>query len=192
MKQAPGALRPDCDCDGAIDSPAVICECLPEECNGLDDECDCPGDTNGDSVPCGPGDDGVDEEPLPGTGLPRGTCSPPFAHRLERSAENEDPGAATTGGDRRRLFFLVRQSCVQYTIGMPVHLNITLDEDLYRRLKASTRPKKLSAFIGDAIKARLGPARDELDQAYRTASRERWRGRLAGEWAATDTEAWPE
>lgn len=73
-----------------------------------------------------------------------------------------------------------------------VHLNITLDRDLYRRLKASTRPKKLSAFIAEALKAKLGPAPGELEQAYRAASRERWRGRLADEWAGTETEAWPE
>lgn len=73
-----------------------------------------------------------------------------------------------------------------------VHLNITLDEDLYRRLKARTAPKKLSAFIADALNARMGPGRDELDDAYRAASREPWRKRLADEWAVTETEAWPE
>jgi len=37
--------------------------CVPEEevCNGHDDDCDCPGDTNEDEVTCGPGDEGVDE-----------------------------------------------------------------------------------------------------------------------------------
>ena len=74
---------------------------------------------------------------------------------------------------------------------MPVHLNITLDEDLYRRLKARTPPKKLSAFIAGALMAKLAPTHDELAVAYREASRERWRGRLAEEWAATETEAWP-
>jgi hypothetical protein len=39
-----------------------------ESCNGTDDNCNCPGDTNGDSVVCGPGDVGVDEAfPLVGT-----------------------------------------------------------------------------------------------------------------------------
>jgi hypothetical protein len=73
-----------------------------------------------------------------------------------------------------------------------VHINITLDEDLYRRLKARVAPKKLSAFIACALEARMGPGRDELDEAYRVASREPWRKRLADEWAATETEAWPE
>lgn len=73
-----------------------------------------------------------------------------------------------------------------------VHLNITLDESLYRRLKARAAPKRLSAFIADALKAKMGPARDELDAAYRAASCEPWRRRLADEWRATETEAWPE
>ena len=73
-----------------------------------------------------------------------------------------------------------------------VDLNITLDEDLYRRLKARTAPKKLSAFIADALNARMGQSRNELDDAYRAASREPWRKRLADEWAVAETEAWPE
>ncbi|MFH1438626.1 MAG: hypothetical protein ABIJ56_23155, partial [Pseudomonadota bacterium] len=34
---------------------------LIETCNEIDDDCDCPGDTDGDTVVCDPGDDGVDE-----------------------------------------------------------------------------------------------------------------------------------
>lgn len=38
-------------------------ECVPSEevCDGHDNDCDCTGDTNGDTIPCGPGDEGVDE-----------------------------------------------------------------------------------------------------------------------------------
>lgn len=38
-------------------------DCLPVEevCDGLDNDCDCPGDTDGDGRFCGPGDEGVDE-----------------------------------------------------------------------------------------------------------------------------------
>ena len=32
----------------------------PED--GIDNDGDCPGDTNGDGIPCGPGDEGVDED----------------------------------------------------------------------------------------------------------------------------------
>jgi hypothetical protein len=73
-----------------------------------------------------------------------------------------------------------------------VHLNITLDEELYRRLKAQTPPKRMSAFIADALRAKLRPGPEELEAAYRAAAREPWRRRLEEEWAATETEAWPE
>jgi hypothetical protein len=79
--------------------------------------------------------------------------------------------------------------CIQYRM---VHLNITLDEELYERLKAKAPPKKLSAFIADALRARLGPDEEELARAYRDAAKEHWRRSLADEWAATETEAWPE
>jgi hypothetical protein len=75
---------------------------------------------------------------------------------------------------------------------MPVHLNITLDEDLVRRLKAKAPPKRISAFIASALAAKLGPSEDELAQGYRAASREAWRKNLTDEWAATEVEAWPE
>jgi hypothetical protein len=55
-----------------------------------------------------------------------------------------------------------------------VHLNITLDEELYHRLKAKAPPNKLSAFIADALRARLGPDVEELARAYRDAAKEPW------------------
>lgn len=74
---------------------------------------------------------------------------------------------------------------------MPVRLNITMNEDLYRRLKRELPPKRISAFINDAVRARLSPDRKTLDAAYRNARRERWRRELADDWAATETEGWP-
>ena len=75
---------------------------------------------------------------------------------------------------------------------MPVRLNITMDEDVYRRLKRELPPKKISAFIEDAVRARLYPARSVLDAAYKAACREGWRARLSSEWAVTETDGWPE
>lgn len=73
-----------------------------------------------------------------------------------------------------------------------VRLNITMEEGLYRRLKTELPPKGISAFIGEAVKARLRPDRRALDAAYRAARREVWRRGLAEDWAATETEAWPD
>ena len=73
-----------------------------------------------------------------------------------------------------------------------VHLNITLDEELYERLKAKAPAKKMSAFIAEAMRARLGPDAEELAQAYRDAAKEPWRRSLSEEWSVTEVEGWPE
>jgi hypothetical protein len=75
---------------------------------------------------------------------------------------------------------------------MPVRLNITMDEGVYRRLKRELPPKKISAFIEDAVRARLYPDRTALDAAYEAARKEKWRAVLSSEWAVTETERWPE
>ena len=75
---------------------------------------------------------------------------------------------------------------------MTVRLNITMDDVVYERLKKEVRPKGLSAFINEAVRAKLRPDPQTLDAAYKAASKERWRGRLAADWSGTDTERWPE
>ena len=74
---------------------------------------------------------------------------------------------------------------------MPVRLNITMDEELYKRLKKELPPKRISSFIEAAVRARIHPDRVTLDAAYKAAARESWRGRIASEWSATETEDWP-
>ena len=75
---------------------------------------------------------------------------------------------------------------------MAVRLNITMDEAVYERLKKEVRPKRISAFINEAVRAKLRPDRQALDEAYKAASKDRWRGRLTDDWSRTDTEGWPE
>lgn len=75
---------------------------------------------------------------------------------------------------------------------MPVRLNITMDEKLYRRLKKELPAKRISSFIEAAVRARIHPDRATLDAAYRAAAREPWRRWLASDWAKTETEGWPE
>jgi hypothetical protein len=74
---------------------------------------------------------------------------------------------------------------------MTVRLNITMDADLYRRLKTELPPKRISAFINDAVRARLTPPKGELDAAYKSARLESWRRDLKDDWAGTDIEGWP-
>lgn len=74
---------------------------------------------------------------------------------------------------------------------MTVRLNITMEEETYARLKRKVPPKKLSAFIAEAVRSRLGHDRKTLDAAYRAARKEPWRKTLADEWSRTETEGWP-
>jgi hypothetical protein len=74
---------------------------------------------------------------------------------------------------------------------MPIRLNITIDEDVPERLKRELPAKGMSRFINDAIRARFRPSREALDNAYRTAARERWRKAEARDWGVTETEDWP-
>lgn len=75
---------------------------------------------------------------------------------------------------------------------MAVRLNITMDEEVYERLKKEVPPKKLSTFINAAVRAKLYPDKPTLDAAYRAARKERWRKTLSDEWAVTETEGWPD
>ena len=75
---------------------------------------------------------------------------------------------------------------------MTVRLNITMDEDLYRRLKRELPAKGISAFINQAVRVRLYPDRPALNAAYRAARKEPWRAEVAEDWRPTETEKWPE
>jgi hypothetical protein len=50
--------------------------------------------------------------------------------------------------------------------------------------------KKLSAFISEAVRAKLYPAAKTLEAAYRAASKEQWRTSLVEDWKHLDDEGW--
>jgi len=75
---------------------------------------------------------------------------------------------------------------------MAIRLNITMDDDIYARLKKEVPPKKLSAFISSAVRAKLHPDTKSLDAAYRAARKEQWRNQLEDDWKSTEHEGWPE
>jgi len=53
----------DCNDDEALVHPASgEVEAALEQCNGVDDNCNCSDDSNGDGTVCGPGDNNVDED----------------------------------------------------------------------------------------------------------------------------------
>ena len=84
-----------------------------------------------------------------------------------------------------------------YTVQHPkeaivaVRLNITMDADLYQRLKRELPAKRISRFINDAVRAHLHPDRATLDAAYKSARQEAWRKELAEDWDVTEVEGWP-
>jgi hypothetical protein len=65
-------------------------------------------------------------------------------------------------------------------LSMAIRLDITIDEDVYQRLKRELPAKGISRFINDAIRARFRPSRGALDNAYRTAARRRAEARDGG------------
>lgn len=81
---------------------------------------------------------------------------------------------------------------VNTVLSMPVRLNITIDEDVHERLKRELPAKGISRFINDAVRARLRPSREVLDEAYKAAARESWRISEESDWETTDTERWPD
>lgn len=73
---------------------------------------------------------------------------------------------------------------------MLVRLNITMDADLYERLKRELPAKRISRFINDAVRA---PPPRSADARCRdkAARKEAWRRELAEDWGTTGTESWP-
>ena len=70
----------------------------------------------------------------------------------------------------------------QLLIAKSVRVNMTMDDDVYERLKKEVPPPKLSAFISEAVRAKLHSAVKPLKAAYWAASKEQWRTSLADDW----------
>jgi predicted CopG family antitoxin len=118
--------------------------------------------------------------------------------------DDDDPrwgiaGTAAEGGDGECLVCLVRKPypvCNTALISlrevaMSVRLNITMDDDVYARLKKEVPSKKLSAFITGAVRAKLYLDAKALDVAYQAASKEQWRKSLDENWKHIDAEGCP-
>ena len=123
-----------------------------------------------------------------------------FFRRTREQVGGERPVGQDLIPDLRAENFIPRQfieSCIQYSIdlvrevAMSVRLNITMDDDVYARLKKEVPLKKLSAFISGAVRAKLHPDVRALNVAYKAASKERWRSGLAEDWKHVDAEGWP-
>ena len=56
---------------------------------------------------------------------------------------------------------------------MSLRLNITIDEDIHRRLREELPAKGISRFINEAVRARVRPGRDGHDAFFKYRSRNR-------------------
>jgi predicted CopG family antitoxin len=71
-------------------------------------------------------------------------------------------------------------------VAMPVRLNITMDDHVYARLKKKVPTQDLSAFITEAVQAKLRQDARTLNAAYQAASKEQWRVGVAEDWKYVD------
>lgn len=71
-------------------------------------------------------------------------------------------------------------------VAMSARLIITMDDDLYARLKKKVPSQKLSAFITEAVRARLRTDTRTLNAAYQAASKEQWRAGVVEDWKYID------
>jgi len=71
-------------------------------------------------------------------------------------------------------------------VAMSVRLNITMDDNVYARLKQKVSSKELSAFILGAVRAKLRPDARTLNAAYQAASKEQWRAGVVEDWKHID------
>ena len=69
---------------------------------------------------------------------------------------------------------------------MSARLIITMDDDLYVRLKKKVPSQNLSAYITEAVRAKLHPDAKSLNAAYQAASKEKWRKSLNRDWRHID------
>ena len=65
---------------------------------------------------------------------------------------------------------------------MSARLNVTMDDDLYARLKKQVP----SPFVTEAVRARLGTDARTLNAAYQAASKKQWRVGVAEDWKYVD------
>jgi hypothetical protein len=80
---------------------------------------------------------------------------------------------------------------ILHTMQDMAHLSITMDDQIYRRLKREVAPKQISRFIEQAVRSSLRPSLAELEAGYQAAAKETWRAELGQEWDDASFGDWP-
>ena len=69
-------------------------------------------------------------------------------------------------------------------------LSITIDEWLYRVLKKTAGPHRMSRFIAQALQEKLRLSREMLRREYRAADEDESRMEELSDWGAVGTAGW--
>lgn len=129
---------------------------------------------------------------------PEVPCRRTYEWHDDAAARWYSSGTAAEGGNGECLVCLVRKPhpvssaalISLQEVAMSVRLNITMDDDVYARLKKEVPSKKLSAFIAGAVRAKLHHDTRALNVAYQAGNKERWRKGLDEDWKHIEAEGW--
>ena len=69
-------------------------------------------------------------------------------------------------------------------------LSVTLDEDLYGRLRKAAGSRGVRQFVEQTLRERLSPRRQALYREYLAASSDPDRLEVLKDWDAIETEGW--
>lgn len=69
-------------------------------------------------------------------------------------------------------------------------MSVTLDEDLYGKLRKAAGPRGVRRFVEQTLRERLRPPRQALSREYLAASRDPDRLEVLKDWDALETEGW--
>lgn len=69
-------------------------------------------------------------------------------------------------------------------------VSITLDEDLYGKLRKAAGPRGMRQFVEQTLRERLRPRQRTLYREYLAASRDPDRLEVLKDWDALETEGW--
>ncbi len=69
-------------------------------------------------------------------------------------------------------------------------MSVSVEEDLYRALKAVAGPRGMSRFIAEAVRDKLSESRRALEAEYAEAAGDRRRQEELADWDAIAGEGW--
>ena len=69
-------------------------------------------------------------------------------------------------------------------------MSVSIDDQLYHRVKQAAGPRGMSRFISEAVQAKLCSTENDLRKEYAAAERDRSRRKELADWDGVDGEGW--